>query len=41
MKLFPPVYNRYADTLSTYPEEIHKDSIDFLRQKLNHIIYKK
>ena len=38
-KVFPPVYNRYADTLSTYPEEIHKDSIDFLRQKLNHIIY--
>ena len=38
-KVFPPVYNRYAETLSGYPEAIHKDAIDFLRQKLNHIIY--
>lgn len=38
-KIFPQVYNKYEETLQPYPEEIHEEAVEFLRQKLKHIIY--
>lgn len=38
-QIFPQAYNKYEETLRSYPEEIHDNAVDFLRQKLNHIIY--
>ena len=38
-KIFPQAYNKYEETLRSYPEEIHDNAVNFLRQKLKHIIY--
>ena len=38
-QVFPQAYNKYEETLRSYPEEIHDNAVDFLRQKLKHIIY--
>lgn len=38
-QIFPQSYNKYEETLRHYPEEIHEDAVDFLRNKLNHIIH--
>jgi len=38
-KVFPDVLNRFNHIAGNLPELTRKDSIDFLRQKLNHLIY--
>lgn len=38
-EVFPVVYNQFNSIFQQYPEEVRKLSIDFLRQKLNHLIY--
>jgi len=38
-KVFPDVLNRFNHVAGNLPEASRKDSIDFLRQKLNHLIY--
>lgn len=37
--VFPAVYNRFNTVIQQHPDDIRKQSIDFLRQKLNHLIY--
>ncbi len=37
--MFPAVYNQFNTIIQQHPDDIRKQSIDFLRQKLNHLIY--
>lgn len=38
-KMFPIIYQQFSKILLNLDDEIRKQSVDFLRQKLNHIIY--
>ena len=38
-EVFPEVYQQFNSIIQQHPEEIQKQSINFLRQKLNHLIY--
>lgn len=38
-EVFPVIYSRFNSAIIEHPQEIQKQSISFLRQKLNHLIY--